>query len=62
MELYEQRVISGQIEEVWRVATDVNRWPEWDPHEEAGEIFGAFVEGTRWVIPSHAADRAPIGH
>ncbi|MFZ1830270.1 MAG: SRPBCC family protein [Candidatus Competibacteraceae bacterium] len=47
MELYEQRVISGQIKEVWRVATDVNRWPEWDPHEEAGEIFGAFVEGTR---------------
>lgn len=46
MELYEQRVISGQIDEVWRVATDVNRWPEWDPHEEAGEIFGAFIEGT----------------
>lgn len=47
MELYEQRVISGRIDDVWRVATDVNRWPEWDPHEEAGEVFGAFVEGTR---------------
>jgi len=46
MDLYEQRIISGGIEEVWRVATDVNRWPEWDPHEEAGEISGPFIEGT----------------
>jgi hypothetical protein len=46
MEIYEQRIISGRIEDVWRVATDVNRWPEWDPHEEAGEISGPFIEGT----------------
>lgn len=46
MDLYEKRIISGGIEEVWRVATDVNRWPEWDPHEEAGEIYGPFIEGT----------------
>lgn len=46
MEVYEQRVISGNIEGVWRIATDVNSWPEWDPHEEAGEIFGPFKEGT----------------
>jgi len=46
MDLYEQRIISGRIEEVWRVATDVNRWPEWDPHEKAGEIYGPFIEGT----------------
>jgi hypothetical protein len=47
MELYERRIISGNIDEVWRIATDVNRWPEWDPHEEAGEIYGPFEEGTR---------------
>jgi hypothetical protein len=46
MEIHEQRVISGRIEDVWRVATDVNRWPEWDPHEEAGNISGPFTEGT----------------
>ena len=46
MELYEQRMISGNIEDVWRVATDVKRWPEWDPHEEAGEIYGPFEKGT----------------
>lgn len=47
MELKEQRVISGNIDEVWRIATDVDRWPEWDPHEEAGEIFGPFEVGTK---------------
>lgn len=46
MDIHEQRIISGRIEEVWRVSTDVNRWPEWDPHEEAGQISGPFVEGT----------------
>lgn len=46
MELYERKVISGNLEDVWHVATDVDRWPEWDPHEEAGEIYGPFEEGT----------------
>jgi len=46
MELFEQRIISGNIEDVWRIATDVERWPEWDPHEEAGEIYGPFKVGT----------------
>lgn len=47
MELREERVISGDLADVWRVATDVVRWPEWDPHEEAGEIYGAFCAGTK---------------
>lgn len=47
MKLYEQRIISGNIDDVWHVATDVNRWPEWDPHEEAGEIYGPFTVGTK---------------
>ncbi len=47
MKLHEERIISGGIADVWRVATDVARWPEWDPHEEAGEIYGAFVPGTK---------------
>ena len=47
MELYEKREITGRIEDVWRLATDVDRWWEWDPHEEAGEIFGPFEVGTK---------------
>lgn len=47
MELYEQRIISGDINDIWHVATDVARWPEWDPHEEAGEIYGPFAVGTK---------------
>lgn len=46
MELYEKRIISGNIEDVWRIATDVDRWSEWDPHEEAAQIYGPFEVGT----------------
>jgi hypothetical protein len=47
MKLYETRIISGDIRDAWRVATDVARWPEWDPHEEAAEIYGEFCAGTK---------------
>ena len=38
MKIYEERTIAGDISDVWRIATDVAKWPDWDPHEEAGEI------------------------
>ncbi len=47
MELYERKIISGSLNDVWRIATDVDHWAEWDPHEEAGEIYGPFEKGTR---------------
>lgn len=47
MRLHEERVIVGEVSEVWRTATDVARWPDWDPHEEAGEIYGEFRVGTK---------------
>jgi hypothetical protein len=47
MKLYEHRTITGEIKKVWSIATDVNRWPEWDPHEETGKIYGPFEVGTR---------------
>ncbi|MCJ8508838.1 hypothetical protein MUU53_13045 [Rhizobium lemnae] len=47
MKLYEERIISGNLSEIWRIATDVAKWPEWDPHEEAGEIYGPFQAGTK---------------
>jgi hypothetical protein len=47
MKIYEERVISGDINNVWRIATDVNAWPSWDPHEESAQIHGLFVMGTK---------------
>ena len=46
MKIYEERTIAGDISDVWRIATDVAKWPDWDPHEEAGEIHGPFRAGT----------------
>ena len=51
----EQATISGEIGKVWEVAIDVARWPEWDPHEEAARIDGAFEVGTKgWAKPKGA--------
>ena len=62
MTIHEERVIKGDIDAVWRIATDVNAWPTWDPHEEAAAIHGPFAVGTigtskprggpaaRWVL------------
>lgn len=51
----EAAVITGDIDKIWAVATDVARWSEWDPHEEKSRIDGAFAAGTRgWVKPKGA--------
>ena len=51
----EQATITGDISEIWRVATDVARWPEWDPHEQQARIDGPFEAGTAgWVKPKGA--------
>ncbi|WP_170131440.1 SRPBCC family protein [Quadrisphaera granulorum] len=48
-------MIEGTVEQVWAVATDVARWSEWDPHEEASRLDGEFVAGTTgWVKPKGA--------
>jgi hypothetical protein len=44
MKIHEERLISGDIETLWRIVTDVNRWPTWDPHEEAAELHGPFAQ------------------
>jgi hypothetical protein len=51
----EEAVISGDIGAIWSVATDVPRWPSWDPHEEKARIDGEFEAGTRgWSKPAGA--------
>jgi Polyketide cyclase / dehydrase and lipid transport len=46
LKIHEERVITGDIDTLWRIVTDVNAWPTWDPHEEAAELHGPFVVGT----------------
>ena len=44
--------ISGNLADIWAVATDVDRWPDWDPHELAARLDGAFEPGgTGWSKP-----------
>lgn len=52
-EIAAEAVITGGIEAVWRVATDVNAWPDWDPHERAARLDGGFeAGGTGWSRPN----------
>lgn len=47
-----QRTITGDLAAIWRVATDVNGWPSWDPHEQAARLDGEFAAGTiGWSKP-----------
>jgi uncharacterized protein YndB with AHSA1/START domain len=49
-ELTAETVIKGEVGKVWRVVTDVARWPEWDPHEDQARFDSAFEVGaTGWV-------------
>ncbi|MEV6774328.1 SRPBCC family protein [Nocardia sp. NPDC051030] len=51
----EEAVISGDIDKIWAVATDVAHWADWDPHEEKSRIDGPFEAGTKgWVKPKGA--------
>lgn len=47
MKIYGEKIIKGDIDSVWKIATDVNAWSSWDPHELAAELHGPFVVGTK---------------
>jgi hypothetical protein len=47
MKIYGERIIAGDINIVWKIATDVNNWSNWDPHEESAELQGSFMVGTK---------------
>jgi len=38
--------VDGRAEALWGVWTDVERWAEWDPHEEEAHIHGRFETGA----------------
>jgi len=57
-----ETIITGDINRIWELTTDVSNWPNWDPHEEEGRLDGPFVvgsvgwskprkgPGTEWII------------
>lgn len=46
----ENALIVGELPAVWRTATGVNRWSEWDPHWSESWLEGPFRPGTNgWV-------------
>jgi hypothetical protein len=48
-------VITADPEAVWRVVTDVEKWPSWDPHERAARLDGPFAPGSSgWSKPRGA--------
>ena len=46
LEIREECVITGDIDTLWRIVSNVNAWPTWDPHQKATELHGAFVVGA----------------
>lgn len=47
-----ERVVDGDAADLWRVATNVDGWPMWDPHEQDARLEGPFVVGALgWSKP-----------
>ena len=45
-------IITADPHAAWAVATDVNGWAAWDPHEEQARLDGPFQVGaTGWSKP-----------
>lgn len=40
------RVIEAKPEEIWRILTDVNRWPTWNPLVSSAKLSAAFGPGV----------------
>ena len=48
MHLFEcEATFEAEPDAVWKVWTDVARWPEWDVSKEIAELDGPFEPGTR---------------
>lgn len=52
-EITADAVVEGDVETLWTVATDVNNWPSWNPHEQAARLDGPFEVGVvGWSKPN----------
>jgi hypothetical protein len=57
-EISSTAVVDGEPEQVWAVLTDVARWPDWDPHEQAARLDGPFAAGSVGWSKPHGAPAA----
>ena len=44
------RETTASAEQVWRVWSDVNSWPEWNPDMKESRLDGPLQQGTRGTI------------
>jgi uncharacterized protein YndB with AHSA1/START domain len=51
---------SATPEAIWRLWTDVARWPEWNTDLERAEISGPFATGSRVTMFPRDAGQDPI--
>jgi hypothetical protein len=41
-----ETTVDAEVDSLWAVWTDLERYPEWDPREEVMRLDGPFAEGT----------------
>jgi uncharacterized protein YndB with AHSA1/START domain len=46
--------------EVWRVWSDVNTWPEWNPDMKASRLDGPLQQGTTGEIHTHSGGKHSV--
>ena len=52
MKIFAEKIIKGDLATIWKIGTDVNNWPSWDPHEEGARFEGPFEVGQKgWSKP-----------
>lgn len=49
MKIYGERIIEWNLDTIWDISTDVDNWPNWDPHEESAKLYGPFEVWTNGV-------------
>lgn len=41
--------IDAPVEEVWRLMSDIEKWPTWNPNIKRAKLYGALEPGSRFV-------------
>ena len=54
------RNTSASAEQVWRVWSDVNAWPEWNPDMKEARLDGPLQQGTRGMINTRSGGKHDV--
>ncbi|MHB8140734.1 MAG: SRPBCC family protein [Vulcanimicrobiaceae bacterium] len=57
---YSKRISGVQVEEVWKLWTDVNRWHTWQPGIEYAKLDGEFKVGNTFQLKPKGGSRVSI--